>query len=459
MQNLLGFMNNKKFLIFDYEKSKVIHHNGNFRHIGDVQQLAIEHGVTNLWILPNSNLAAKFEMLSFITDASENFSNCNVEQIHGYYNVWKKSGTYEERTSVHITIPHLTNFAVLDISAKSFCKAVVALWKVLKNVQPMCAPAYTGKRELEDMYSKFPNRLANNPDDLIPILKYRQAGELHWKTKTIKKAGLYVHAYDRNGSYCASMQGLKLGLGVPNHYEKGTIIFDKKLVGLWRVKANNKHSIFTGEYAPMPFFPVPDFEQEGIWLWTPSINAALRCGYEIEIEEAYIWEHSRPILEEWAKFLYDGRFELREILEDEDALAQALIWIKAIPNLTIGSFAPNDETIHSAIKRYDFRSMVIAENYNRVMLPIEKLAKIGEYPIIVYVDGIFLLSDNPNPYEAYPMLSGDKTKLGGYRYEASMKWEDFKEAFETLPLTDCISFFNENCYEYEDMQPQTVYIH
>jgi hypothetical protein len=208
------------------------------------------------------------------------------------------------------------------------------------------------------------------------------------------------------------------GEGTPIY--KKNIPFDSKTIGLWRIKnIQVQNTEYDNTLLPIPY--------DSQWIYTPVGKTMEKLGFSFEVEDAYIWEKSHKTLADFASIMWDCRTKLEvETVKSERIREMAIYWTKFIIKATSGGFNFTFNGKKSALYRPDFTNIIKAANKERMYLTIEKNKLAGYYPLLVYIDAIYYLSDNPNPYEAIPGMLDREHAYGGFKYDGTVLWDDLK---------------------------------
>jgi hypothetical protein len=238
----------------------------------------------------------------------------------------------------------------------------------------------------------------------VPPAQISTENDVAWSRRPTEAESrkLYVHAYDRGGSYAAGVAGLELGIGAPTHHPEGCT-FDKKLPGYWRVEVTD-----TGDWRmPHPLNPRGRVGSQPVWVTTPTLQLAVEMGHEPPVLEAYTWAEHGRILDGWYARVRDARTALDT--DDVDAQA-ARNQLKVVYTRTIGAFG--SETFMRGREGYapERRHHIVAKARSNML---RRIAQIGrdtdQWPVAVVTDTVLYVSDEPDPVAAWP---GDPKHLG-----------------------------------------------
>lgn len=251
--------------------------------------------------------------------------------------------------------------------------------------------------------TELPYGIGDVERDFTVWCRVPTAEELRW---------LYVHAYDRGGSYFAGLGSLQLPIGDAVHYSGGTK-FDPSLPGFWLVEVPENENRF------MPHLLNPGGYQfnEPKWVSTSRIEMAFKLGYELDIQGALVWPRHGRIFRLWC-----DRFSHASVaLDIDDSDAQAarnqskIIRVRGF-GVMKAAYMKDRQGYHPArwYLGVGKASATIAYRINDIGV------KSGRWPVAVDHDTLLYVSDDPNPETAWP--GGPKTwgrTFGKYKHEGS----------------------------------------
>ncbi|MGB8403483.1 MAG: hypothetical protein WCE30_05300 [Mycobacterium sp.] len=230
---------------------------------------------------------------------------------------------------------------------------------------------------------------------------------------------LYVHAYDRGGSYPATLPGLYFGIGDPVHVTED-VTFDPKLPGYWLAKVPD-----TGDIR-MPYILNPgrsrSFEHPK-WVCTPAIEQAVLQGYKVEILEAIVWTERKKVLEKFYDRIHHAADELDTDDPDDQATRNQS---KVMRNSGMGMLA----SVTYMKGRPGFKpewwfSIVSKANFNIIHNIIQIGNATGRWPLAVLKDTVLYASNDPDPAAAWPGTPEKYgRRFGQYKHEGSALMSD-----------------------------------
>ena len=275
-------------------------------------------------------------------------------------------------------------------------------------------PGSTGIDLLIDLRRKDKERFFTPVEPCPPAMRIGVESELNWSRKPTadEAAMLFVHSYDRSGSYLAGSSSVQLGIGEPTHMPQGCA-FDQNLPGYWLVVADAQ----SDWRLPNPLVPRGSVGDEPVWVTTPTLQLSYDLGYRPVVIEAWVWEDSSRILEPWYKRLKTGREVFIASDDPDDRAAYGLL--KTTYSATIGRFSSRSS--RQAGWAPDRRHHVIGKSRSNV---VRRIAQIGRdaqvWPLAASVDTVVYASNDPDPIGAWPGEQKNYgTALGSFKWKAS----------------------------------------
>lgn len=232
---------------------------------------------------------------------------------------------------------------------------------------------------------------------------------------------LYVHAYDRGGSYPAAIAGLELPIGEPVHYPDGSVFEDPQRMDQL-IKAPGLVTIVIPEQQDwrVPFLLNP----AGMQFTSPKptttarLQHALVQGYKPIVVEAYTWPNHGRVLKGFYERVRDASVSL-DINNDDAKVARNQS--KVIRNAGIGLLGSEThlkgKTGYDPMKRYS----IVGKASANIAYRIDQIGQAtGRFPVAAEKDTLLYVSDNPDPQAAWP---GEPTtwgrRFGQYKHEGS----------------------------------------
>ncbi len=406
-------------------------------HAGDLIDIGIAHRRSQLWIHPGSKLSTRIGASedTFVTDAQEDY-NLFPGELAPFMAGWKREGTREERERVEIVLPEFEESfrPLLNLAPKDLFTAL--LYMEISTGTPV---KYTSGRTgiellatLNDTHQRKPF-ISPCESDLTPFY-VNQASELSWSRalKPDEESMLYLHEFDRRSHFLSACSGLLVGGKQLTYQVKPA--FYKRVPGLYHVSLSGT-SPFNGEALPHPFKGLND-----TWVGTPLVQAAIECGYQVEILEGYVFEDYHTTFTPWYERLRDAK---QALIEDTTRFKYDLPRKAALESVKLeytraiglmGRERQKNEKSHW-YDRPDWRRMIIDEANHRMLLTLMGLGEaVTSHFIGMWVDNLWFVSNNPNPYESVPGLP-IASNIGKYKYEGTYPLQEVKHLITNQPHT------------------------
>jgi len=229
----------------------------------------------------------------------------------------------------------------------------------------------------------------------------------------------FIHAYDRGGSYPATLPGLYFGIGDPVHLTDN-VIFDPKLPGYWLA------IIPDAADTRMPYILNPGrsraFEHPK-WVCTPAIEQAILQGYTVEILEAKVWPERGKVLDKFYDRIHHAADELdTDDPDDQAARSQS----KVMRNSGMGMLASDTYMKgRPGFKPEWWFSIVSKANFNIIHNIVQIGNATGRFPLAVLKDTVLYASNDPDPASAWPGTPEKYgRRFGQYKHEGSALMSD-----------------------------------
>lgn len=247
-----------------------------------------------------------------------------------------------------------------------------------------------------------------------PLEKANLEVDFSWsRTPTEDESSMtYVHAYDRSGSYLSVTPGLEFGYGRPFHAKSP--VFDSKIPGIWRITGVDS----SDWRIPHPLNPPKHTQDDGtFWVTTPTLEIAHDLGIDPQIHEAWIWEDHLRILKSWYEILRDARNNAKDPAHPDLVVSDM---VKRIYTTTFGTFASRKHSTKDGYAPERWFSIVAKARAN-ILRKINSIGtETGIWPVAVGTDTIVYTSNDPNPVSAWPGKPSDLgVKLGQLTCEKS----------------------------------------
>lgn len=387
-------------------------------NVSDMWDLGQQRGITHFWIMPGTVLdkegAELFTKAAFYRDEYDIFVKYDAHNLPEFARFWKKG---ERGHTIYVGYPHRGRWGWKCDSPIDILFAIQQLEKRL-GVPVQWSPAHMGRDLLKEQYAGREQFIRNTSTDLRALPFHDAALDILFRRPlTHDMIGKYVHHYDKNSAYLSACRGVNTGIGDPVHL---THDITPGLPGIYRIEWEYGQLIepFDGILLP----EIIHVKQE--WVTNDVLIYARAHGMDITILEAYVFNDYRKILDTWAARLWDVRQSLKEESreyyfdnrDDSTSLLNAYYTIKEIALMSVGGFMTSLE------KKKDFNMIhpnwwadVVGKARVNMLCNLEKWASYAT-PILIYSDGVYFVSSNPNPFAAVPGILDRMDKLGGYKH-------------------------------------------
>lgn len=229
---------------------------------------------------------------------------------------------------------------------------------------------------------------------------------------------------DQRASYLASAGSQDFGWGRTRRLDRDAVEAllqscpeSKVPFGLWHVTLPAAAEVFIDQRMPMPVPEMQALASAQTWMTTESLMVLIApvvdggagiSMLDLDIDEAYVYEHQGRILEAWAKVLREAR---AAAIADGDDAAKALVG--SIYKGYVGRLV-NEESWSSSYKKHHFQPMwryaIIAGARRRGRRQAARIAaRTGLYPIGAHTDSWTYLCATEEQIEA---LTDSSTALG-----------------------------------------------
>jgi hypothetical protein len=281
------------------------------------------------------------------------------------------------------------------------------------------SPGSTGWELHKKMH---PDWVENFPRVNLDTMHFRE-GARDMAAQSPYTKGKYLHKVDKNSAYLAACTlDMFYGVGDPVLDEDGSKYLDgsKKdghRPGTWYC------SITPGEIL------LPNWEKaQKHWLATPMIRLMRKVGYEVVPHLGWYFPQCHQLLEKWALFIWETRefFATADSKEyrRRDCCEFARQACKQIAVETVGltSYLQFGEEEETDKRRPDIKAETVARNYELMWYNIMKFhQQTGKKPILVYMDALYYISDEPTLTGNLAQILARQNQLGGFKYEGTIE--------------------------------------
>lgn len=408
-------------------------------HIGIIFQMCLDYQLETIWVLADTQVSAGATQ-SAINAAREQWIVSDVKTVEiaasvervTFAGAWKKEQQRrEQETGRKVFIAYAEHAKDWKLDRVENPVTLLAAISYIEDALETALRAYVPVRFSPGNVGKEVMYLVNNKREReqwithIDINRYapvvsEKVGQRLWKRPLTdeEQARAFIVAYDKNSMYPASCTGVVLGAGLPAHVSNPT--FDAKrerpLPGVWHCTIRGS-SPFNGKDLPHP----TEGKISG-WFWSYTVKLLYEVGYEVAIDEAYIWNEGHTILRPFAEKLWDAREQVqtntaRYAHEQARNIAQGAI--KQVMNISLGwlDMGKNrvrDEDETPWYHRPDWYQLLKDNAHYRMFWTIRARLKEGYSPVGIYEDCLYYASNEANHLLAIPGMM-KKAGLGGFK--------------------------------------------
>jgi hypothetical protein len=392
--------------------------------ISGIVRAAYLAGLDSMWILPGTEFSAlgkSMESQLSLWQDMEGFSmkdhkrrSGEITCIHAYQ---------KGRDTVKIFFPeHDPRWLLTNIDNPRRLLAIVSRLENVLGADLDWSPSYTGKYLMQSLNTgQRASWLAPCTLGEMPVAGNLPVNALKKCAPDLTQIGpgpYYVHWYDQNFAFGASITGLNFGEGSPTHYM--SYPWSERLPGLWKL---------------------PD----GTWRWTPEVEWLLASEPQKllphDLGECWIWTTYHQTLRKWAELFWSAD---RALIDDPHVRAIA----KEIRNSAMGLLARErmrDEGQEvDTLARPDMWGLIVSKTRARVEFTKRRLASEGYHCVWTKTDCLGFVSNNPDWRSAVP-IARRKNVVTGEIIDATDKLGGYKHAY-TLPYDDeLVHAFSDAC--------------
>lgn len=407
------------------------------RTLGGLFDLAVQQQLTHLWVMPDAGIVPTQDIYEAAQPEWSLVGSWKYRKDFplpaGMENELiqatgrsKTVGPNQSRASqVSVCFAHNSHWdwgREPDLTPKELLRIVGYLEQAL-DVRVGAGPSTVGTRVLEKVLAKYPHWL-QIPEVNLHTLPFsvEAAKNVIWDRVPAgdELSRRYLVKVDKNSAYPRACVEELFGDAHVEHVDGER--YDHRYPGVWRVTA-------AGE--DRPDFPSPLWEsaktrmqQGALWIGTPIVKLLYKMGYTVEVHEGWAFceeevngkpiKHYHGILKHWAEHLWQVRKDFADETRWKSAYARAAAQgaIKNVLNMTIGvtKFDQYEQLCYQA--RPDWNVQVVAGARAAMFYNMLKFEQEGKgTPVMVYIDALLYLSDDPMPFV------DNRMSLGGYKHE------------------------------------------
>jgi len=421
--------------------------------LGALCQLAVDEKLTHLWVLDEVEAdTAYYEATSEEWNLRANWKYTAGRMLPpGRMNLLSSVSGFRrvpKGGQLHITIifpkhAHVPWRWVKRAAARDALLTILYLERALEIPITGSAPT-AGVRLLEKM-----QRTGHHPEwleipdldwDHLPFRLRDVAADLIAERPLLpeERTASYLHKIDKNGAYLRACVTEMLGVGTPELVN--TCQSQEKRPGIWRCS-----------FDPIELPGLPAVWDGGAWLVTPILQSLRSTGHDVVVHEGYVWNESHGVFKRWAETLWNVRQGFRlgsykdQTWKSEQVRALAEDACKQIATATIGLTSYRGFETKTFKFRPDWKAQIVGGVRARMFSNLLKLQQEQDItPIITYIDGMYLLSSEPDIYKVAGSLLDKPNALGGFKPEWSLAVTDeVRLAFNSnLSIVEKLEVFN-----------------
>ena len=407
--------------------------------IGSYIDIANQYQLSQLWILPGTNVSATFATYddTFVTSSLDAYRVFPTE-LASYM-----EGRHKNRpgTEVSLLTPAYIDGLPGSVTHMGDAKSLYAYVTYLQTVLGITFvrdAKGTGIELLRSVNTRGQRSdfLRGPTSDMTPFYEHKSI-DLQWSRALTddEKRLQHVHVIDRNYMYLAGTSGLHVGAG-DYQYQRSNgsrdIQFNKKQPGIWHVTVVGTPDTSTLQ---VPYV-LP--RHTDMWLDTALVQVAIDAGYWLRINEAYTFPDSHMVFNPWYTVLRDALTALTTdaMYKNETARTAAIDTIKMLYRQTIGLIGRQPETgeNHKWYSRPDAFNAVVAESKKRMHITIQQLHNANVRIVGCYVDALYVVSDKELD-QLLPDQVVISQQIGKYKHAGTYPVRDVADMFTDNPQT------------------------
>ena len=401
--------------------------------LGQLCQLAVDNRLTHLWVMPGAAIIpdkpwfdkalAEWDLLP--TWQWEDTLPSEQNLLVSCTGCRKPKGG-QHWLSIIFVAQTQWSWATDDLTAMWLLDIVQKLEDEL-GVPVGAGPTTVGTKLLQKLHERRPALLAKPEADLAAIPWGQAARDLIWsRALTDEECNMkYLHKFDKRSAYLRSSQEEQMGVGEPAHYGQEDyellVLLDPHLPGIWRIDTPVNHPIshtYDRDLLPHPLWTGAE------WVSSPVLRLLNKMGYTGDIHEAWVFHDSARTLRVWAEKLWDTRQRFKGAFWDA---------VKDIYTSTEGLFG-SDKVAGTWKYRPDWWVQIKGGAYALMFYNMLKYAQGGHYPVMVYMDALWYVSDERLPGDAVQGILSHQNSLGGYKHEWTL--EEPADGWKTILRAD-----------------------
>ncbi len=340
----------------------------------------------------------------------------------------------DQRLSRHLVFafPEHAGWGWQLADATSLLATISYLERVLEH--PVSdGPALLAEQLLSELITNSTSTLGKHSSsqeqerDLASAILDERARDLAWMRPLTREEQRYkyLHHYIHLSYHLEACLHISLPAGASEYSVTGRA-YDGKCPGLWHVQAERAGSIFDGKLLPNCL--------DGEWMSTQQVQCSRNLGYQVQVCEGFFWPQSQEALQSWASALWQAAQRVSissPLFKHEQGRTNTTASIALLANLGLTHFSHEQPT--GGLFRSEWWTHIVGGSRATLFAHLARLVKRGTMPVLLNGDGLWLVSDDPNPLTAAPGLL-DARLWNGYRVGYAVPLplsRDVREIFRT----------------------------
>lgn len=391
--------------------------------VAELCQLALEKHFTHLWVMFESvytcgedsykDACEEWDLFPSWHDDLEIAHKLGKEALLRSVSGFRKPKGGQKRVQVIFVANTEWPFAELDFDGKLTPGQLLMLIAHLEKDLGIiigAGPGTVGWRYLEKCNQAHPQWLDRPKADLAKIpFKEATPPPLLWSRPLTREENnrKFIHKIDKNSMYLRACVEEMYGAGEPMHVDGAE--YQEQQVGIWSI------SILWGMKTLRVPYPIWG---KNNWLPSPMLKAIKKIGYEVTIEEGWIFPEAHGIFKAWANELWRFRSSYPTNDPKRDA-------IKEIANKTIGLISYTGFEMESNKNRPDWRCQTVGGAYASLFYNMMRWAIDEIYPVLISTDALLYVSNEEDYRAALPGIEKHQGHLGGFKHVWTLPLDEY----------------------------------
>ena len=375
------------------------------------EALALDH----VWICPGTQLSTSCSDVGADLDGwsiAASYTDPKARDHYNYVSARRLEKRHEDRIQIGLSEWHYWPWTI------NRPRDLLATITYLQNdlgVPVEWSPAHVGldflRLKHQQTWSWFQPCSIDLEEKIPNFLYANTCKEFHWLRRGELPPGKYILKIDKNSDHPAAATGVNLGEKNPEFVQPAMIsagFYDGRKPGFWLVEYHPRQSIFDGVRAP----GISGFK----YMTTDLVEQLKKVGYAVHVKSGWAWEHYHQVLRRPMTELWALRQAAKQDRERSTAHENAYKSYGSIMHAIPGRFADDDgRDLH--FRRRDWWATIVARAISTGLYNISEIVKrLGPVVVLVDVDALLIVTDEPDPARLLPWLL-NRNKLGGYKDE------------------------------------------